>query len=274
MSRLLLFALFVLSGCADLSGVREFASLSASITGSTELSQQWRDAAVRLKRVEQPGDLPIGITIPDRTRVHDETEKILLVVTTYMDVMGQLAADSLPAVDQQVGKLASALSALPGTPITASRVQAVSLIGSLISKPLDAYRHMKVRQLILEADPALQSVLSGLQELAKIYQSDFAAERDYLRGWATVQIAGTGKTPADFLARRYMADLDRKYAELDSGIAAYVKALQTIARRHETLVNGLATDETIKRTLVQLQATRKELIDARDRIRHALAQNV
>jgi len=89
-----------------------------------------------------------------------------------------------------------------------------------------------------------------------------------------LQIAGTGATPAVFLSRRYVADLDRKYDEIESGVQAYAKALQIIAAKHESLVNGLATDETIKRTIPRLRAVRKDLIDARDRIRIALAQKV
>ena len=271
---LLVAATLLIGGCADLSAVREFASLSASITGSGELGAQWRDTSARLKRLEQPGDTPIQLPIPDRTRTHAETEKIVAVVTTYMEVMGQLASDSLPSVDAEVSAFASAVSALPNTPITPGRAQAVSIIGSLISKPLDAYRHVKVRELILEANAPLQRILAGLRELGAIYRADFAAERKYIRGWTSLQTAGTGKTPADFLARRYVADLDRKYDDLDAGVAAYIKALEVIGTQHEALVNGLATAETIKRTIVQLQTTRKELTDAREKIRIALAQRI
>lgn len=270
----LLSAALLATGCADLAGVREFASLSASITDSAAVSMRWRDTESRLKSLPREGDRPITITTGDRSKVHEETEKILRAVTAYMEVMGQLASDELPSVEPQVASLGSALNALPGTPIKQQQVQAFSTVVSLISKPLDAYRHLKVRELIRDAHDPLEKLLAGLAELGAIYQDDLARERKVVADWVNVQVAGGGRTASDFLARRYVADLERKYDEIDQGIKDYVKALQLISTKHERLINGLSTEETIKRTLAELKRTRKDLIEARESIRNALAQKL
>jgi len=264
------------AGCADLSGVREFASLSASITGSSALSARWRDTQERLAKIPLPGDVPISVPTGDRTQAHEETEKMLALVTTYMEVMGELASDQLPRVDAQVSGLKAELNALPGTPVNRQRVEAFGVVVSLLSKPLDAYRHLKVRELIAAADPHLQAILAGLEALAGIYRADLATERKIVKDWMALHLAGTpaGNTAADFLSRRYLSDLDRKYTEIEQGLDAYVKALRLIAAKHESLVNGLATRQTIERTLPQLKAARRELIEARNRMSNALAQRI
>ena len=86
---MLLAVSFAIAGCADLAGVREFASLSASITGSGELSARWRDTQQRLAAIPQPGDFPLKFSTGDRASVHQETEKLLAVVTIYMETMGK-----------------------------------------------------------------------------------------------------------------------------------------------------------------------------------------
>ena len=53
---MLLAASLSMVGCADLAGVREFASLSASITSSGEMSARWRDTQQRLGAIPQTGD--------------------------------------------------------------------------------------------------------------------------------------------------------------------------------------------------------------------------
>jgi len=262
------------SGCADLSSVREFASLSSSITGSSELSARWADTQERLRKIPVAGDQPLSLQTDDRSKIHAETEKFLAAVTAYMDVMGQLASDEAPSVDSQVASLRGALSALPNSPITQERVDAVGTIVSLISKPLDAYRHTMVRQLIADADPPLQKILAGLQQLATLYREGAVNERKAVKDWMAAHLAASGKDTAGFLSRRHLADVDRKYDEVEAGIDAYIKALRVIAARHESLVNGLATDETIRRTIPQLKAARKDLIEARDKIRSALAQKI
>jgi hypothetical protein len=271
---LLAVATLALAACADLGGVRDFALLSTSITGSSDMSARWRDTESRLKAIPLPGDFPLDISTGDRGPIHQETEKMLAAVTAYMDAMGQLAADKLPSVDSQVTGLKNALNALPGPPITPQRVEAVGILGNLLSLPLDAYRQAKVRKLIEQADKPLQNIVTGLIELAGIYRSDLANERNLVRDWAALQTSGTGGTPADFLSRRFVTDLARKYDAIDQGIVAYIKALELIADRHDRLVNGLASSETIARTLLQLSDSRLKLIDARDKIRVALAQKV
>lgn len=271
---MLLAASLTMAGCADLAGVREFASLSASITGSGEMSARWRDTQKRLDAIPQPGDFPLSVTTGDRAAVHQETEKMLGVVTIYMETMGQLAADNLPSVDSQVAGLTKSLSALPNTPITPQRVEAIGILGNLLALPLDAYRQKQVRKLIEQADGPLQNILGGLAQLAAIYRSDLNNERKAVRDWAALQVTGSGTTSADFLSRRYLLDISRKYDDVESGIDAYIKALKLIATRHEALVNGLANAETIARTVQQLSASRLELIEARDKIRVALAQKV
>lgn len=265
---------FVLTGCADLTAVRDFASLSASITGSTELSTRWRDTEKRLKAIPQPGDVPLNVPTGDRSKIHQDTETMLQVLTVYMESMGQLAADNLPAVDSQVEGLAKSLSALPGTPITPQRVEAVSILGKMLSLPLDAYRHQQVRKLIEKANTPLQDIVSGLVQLAQIYKSDLANEHKLVKDWIALQAAGTGTSPVDFLSRHYLADVNKKYEEVDKGIDAYIKALELIASQHDRLVNGLATGETISRTVQRLSVVRLQLIDARDKMRAALAQKM
>ena len=271
---MLLAVSFAIAGCADLAGVREFASLSASITGSGELSARWRDTQQRLAAIPQPGDFPLKFSTGDRASVHQETEKLLAVVTIYMETMGQLAADNLPSVDTQVAGLTKSLSSLPGTPINPQRVEAIGILGKLLSLPLDSYRQTQVRKLIEQADPPLQNIIVGLIQLAGIYRSDLNNERKTVGDWAALQVAGSGTTSANFLSRRCIVDLNRKYDDVELGLDAYVKALRVISGRHESLVNGLATSETIARTVQQLSASRLELIDARDKIRIALAQKI
>lgn len=266
-----------LAACADLGGVREFASLSGSISGSSELSARWRDTEERLAKIPVSGDQPLKFATGDRSKVHAETEKIVATVAAYMDVMGELASDELPSVEAQVGSLRSALNALPNTPITPERVDAIGTLVALLSKPLDAYRHVQVRELIAAADPPLQKILAGLEQLGAIYRADAVAERKAVKDWIAFHMAaspGAKPAAADFLARRYLLDVDRKYDEVEAGIDAYIKALRVIAAKHESLVNGLATDQTIKRTLPQLKAARKDLLEARERIRSGLAQRI
>jgi hypothetical protein len=59
---LLMVVTFAMAACADLGGVRDFALLSTSFTGSSDLSARWRDTESRLKAISLPGDVPLEIS--------------------------------------------------------------------------------------------------------------------------------------------------------------------------------------------------------------------
>lgn len=92
---LLLVAALLMAACAGLSAVRDFASLSASITGSSELSARWWDTEQRLGAISGASDLPLAFGACQREPIHRAIEIGLnsaLAATATVIATGQPAA--------------------------------------------------------------------------------------------------------------------------------------------------------------------------------------
>lgn len=92
---LLLVAALLMAACADLSAVRDFASLWASITGSIEMSARWWDVERRLGAISGASDLPLAVGANQREPIHRATEIGLtgaLAATAAAIATGQPAA--------------------------------------------------------------------------------------------------------------------------------------------------------------------------------------
>jgi len=168
-SVLILFPLLG-TGCADLSAIQEFASISARSAEYTGLVDQYVGSPARQKRF-QPPDQQEQLDQTTRLRAA-QRERLLLrlrVVAEYMNALGQLAADDVVDFDKGIGELKEAVveNKFAGEK-DAGAFSSVSNV--LVRVCTDGWRKKELKNLIAESNGPFQEIVGALQI---IVQQDF-----------------------------------------------------------------------------------------------------
>src|SRR5215468_6724272 len=101
---------FALSGCANLAAIREFAGSSWDAAQYSQLVSVYANTPARMKRYE-PQSQWSELDRQAKER-NGQRERLLLrhkLIQDYMDGLGQLAADGLPAYDKELDALGNAV---------------------------------------------------------------------------------------------------------------------------------------------------------------------
>lgn len=168
---------FLLTGCANLETVRNFAKQSASLTSGSDAIDFWGKWNERSKRFDaviaklpskEEGKTPEGPTSPINVPTKEELEAVKAlqsVISAYMDKLGSLAEDDIIDVSKQVDGLVENLNKLPSDIPDEKQKKVNAAYGAvikLVKLPLNAYRHYKIRELIRENDHNIQMLTAGL----------------------------------------------------------------------------------------------------------------
>ena len=246
----LLFALFLV-GCANLKGVRDFAGESAKLSAYTELTTRFRDTYQR----EQPylsGEADRLAQENDKRRkaAYDDLLKIHQTVSLYMQTLAKLAGENTFDLSKQIDSLSAGIKAYPDLGIDEKNVNAITNISKVITKWITtAEQERAVRNMVMEGDQHLQTVLDGMIGLVRYYRKTNENEKNTVLGFFEVEIP-YADSPKDrllaTLARvhvqaktsEYMS-VQRKYDEAEKGI----KSIATGHRKLLENIDKLSIDE-------------------------------
>jgi hypothetical protein len=246
----LLFALFLV-GCANLKGMRDFASESAKLSAYTELTTRFRDTYQR----EQPylsseADRLAQENDKRRKAAYEDLLKIHQTVSLYMQTLAKLAGENTFDLSKKIDSLGAGIKAYPDLGIDEKQVNAVVNISKVITKWITtAYQERAVRNVVMEGDAHLQTLLDGMMGLVRYYKKTNDNEKNTVLGFFEVEIP-YADTPKDkllaTLARVHMQSKTSEYMNAQLKYDEAEKGIRSIATGHRKLlenIDKLSVDE-------------------------------
>jgi hypothetical protein len=243
-------ALFLVS-CANLKGVRDFASESAKLSAYTELTTRFRDTYQR----EQPylsGEADRLAQENDKRRraAYEDLLKIHQRASLYMQTLAKLAGENAFDLSKQIDSLGAGIKTYPDLGIDEKHVNAVTNISKVITKWITTtYQERAVRNMVREGDPHLQTLLDGMMGLVRYYRKTNENEKNTVLGFFEVEIP-FADTPKDkllaTLARAHMQSKTWEYKNAQRKYDEAEKGIRSIAIGHRKLfenIDNLSIDE-------------------------------
>lgn len=259
---LVLAVLALSSGCANLKAVRAFAENSASVAEYTKLVNYYT-ASLAARQKYQPPSTQAELEALGRAR-EKQREALLArhkIIKTYMDALGQLAADQTVDFDQKVGGLGSALQ--KKQILKAQEAAAFSALGKLIARAAaDGWRQWKIKELIAEANPPLQAVIASLKGIVeRNYASALKTQAEAIAGYyggivLEAQRGGGGGAAYQpgITALKELQDQKLQVVHIRlREVTVYSQALGKIAAGHQELFdhrNNLEVKEVMEQMIV------------------------
>ncbi|MEI6757671.1 MAG: hypothetical protein FDX18_10415 [Chlorobium sp.] len=277
---LFILVAFLLSSCANLEAVGDFARMSATTADYQSVVNDYIDSPKRQKSYEsERSAAQIDQIIELRNQQKPQLEGVQSVLVEYMSALGALADGKLPNVDDQINAISSSLE--KGGYVNDTKgikketaSAAASIANILVRATLDHWRQRQLEEIIKECDPHVQSVIAGLKELldrdlrASLDNEELALSKPF-RAWNASAISrndpdGAGRVALIFMNER-REELKLKRARLD----AYIKVLDTIGKGHADLsanvdhITGKSLTDRLKgygKDLLVIQSAIRKLV--------------
>ncbi len=273
---LLVAGALVLSGCADLQAVRDFAKTSAATADYRQIVSDYAASPERQKRLQPErfaGQLDAIAT--ERAEQAKRLHAAQAVLADYMDALGDLAANDLPAVDGQIDGLSKTLekAGFIGTGDAAIGKETAGAAGTiakiLVRATMDHWRQARLEKIIAEADPSVQVVTAGLREVilqdfARSLDIEAEATRKYFEATIAAADAGGQSESVPPLSRVLWLDRQDALAVRRARLAPYADLLSKISQGHAELRANLGSlkDKALHARLKQYAKDLRQLYKA------------
>jgi hypothetical protein len=270
-------ATLLLSACADLGPIREYAKASSDLTAGKEIVTRWKNSDDELAKANElfPDYLIESRRCPDdQKRVEaaaDDLYKVHDALGEYFAALSLLAADELPSTKTQGESLSDAIGKFDANFSKADQTAFTAVVG-LLSIPLEAYRQKEVIELIKSQDANIQKLLTILEQSSLVIESDLKGEAAASTD-PYYQLLGDVKDKGvRFLVRERMySNKTSNYQAVLSAITKYRKAIATVKAQHKKIAELLASDkENLRQAFFALRDARKQIISARNAVEAAL----
>lgn len=233
----------LLTGCANLKEVRDYATESAKFSTYTELTLRFRDTYSR----EQPyltgeAEKIAQATDVGRKAAYGDLIKIQQSVSVYMETLARLSGENKFSVSKELDALAGGIKAHPELKINAKQVDAVSSISQIVAKWItSAYQEKAVRKMIKEGNEPLQTLLEGMISLIRIYKATNENERNDVLGVFQTNLPFADKKDAMLiaLARAHVQTKTLEYNNVQIKYELAEKGLKNIADGHKQLYENI-----------------------------------
>lgn len=234
-SLLLVFPLFG-TGCADLSAIQEFASISVRSAEYTGLVDRYVASPARQKRF-QPADQQEHLDQMTRQRAA-QRDRLLLrlgLVSEYMNALGKLAGDDVVDYDNGIEGLERAVveNKFAGDR-DADAFASVSRV--LLRVCTDSWRKKELRTLITDSNEPFQKVVGALedivgQDFSRDVENEKLAMTNYYQTLIHSSSDRAGKAALEEWQDTRLAEAGAR-ARADS---SYAQVLSRIAAGHQQL---------------------------------------
>lgn len=186
----------ILTACANLQAVRDFAANSARLTAYQDVTQRYLSSPDRIAR-RIPSD---PLFNADRKRVeevkalidHDKDSLLKLhsVVTGYMAALAALAGEDAFNLSGDIDKVTGAISASPALGLNAEHVGAFGAIAQKVTSWLLAAKQAReVRSMVREYGDSMDVLLDGLQLATLAMKVRFEGENGRLQSYEDTRLA-------------------------------------------------------------------------------------
>jgi hypothetical protein len=255
-------ALTLASACANLDAIRRFAKTSAATADYPQVVADYTGSLTRVRAYEpEQMHAQLDQLIQRRKEQAPRLLAVQTVLVDYMNALGDIAADKLPDVDNEIAGIGKSLEGAKFIGDGDAQIgketasAAASIAQVLIRTGLDLWRSCEVSRIVKEVDPHLQVVVAGLREiLDKDLRASLDNEREAVRkpfqAWIAAATSANDPDGAPPVARVLLSErlelVDGRSARLD----AYLQALDKIGKGHAELaanVDQLDADALKKR---------------------------
>lgn len=260
----------LLTGCANLGAVQEFARTSADSAAYTRLTDEYINSPETSKLYTLEND------VTERSRLdalaaerRPQGSRLLLMhqaLAGYMAAVGELAADDLAEADAELdGMFDAAVKANHVDETTGTPLRSISKI--LAEAALNGYRQRELNKVIAAANAPLQQLIAHQLVLMEGYGQSLANERAMqLRHqrvlYAMARDKGREPVAAELIWERSNLTA-AQFIQREKAIPKYVETLKQIAAGHQALYDNrdnLSNKEVaaqIKRYTKRIQAALK-----------------
>jgi len=261
---LLFAAAAVLSGCANLNAVRDFAAEAESISSYQTIPADFVNANVRRQALYGRDESV------DKLQSYKDYQELFVarqaVLTTYMGALVAVADDDV--INYQKNIDAAANAATKADVLDKSSADLIASAANLVAKlATDGARRKLLRDIVTRCDPAIQELTSALAEtvsndyVAFLNGEDRAA--DSLREDAA-QSQNLGlKRLTHYTLREHAIEL----AQRKESAAAYAKALAKIGAGHAQLAAHIG-DFSAKQFVAEIKGYQDELKSLEKQLRN------
>ncbi|MGK5080366.1 hypothetical protein [Janthinobacterium sp. HLX7-2] len=189
--------LLLLSGCTtartDLAQVRALAAGEKALPAFGELALRHRDSYARLRPyLSPPQDASEKVLDQQRRAMHADVALIQRGMSLYLQALGRLAGKDRFALDSEINAAGSAIRAWPDSGIVDRDVMAYTVVLRLLARLQgEADQQAQLAQVLREGDDAVQTLLSTLASLLRLYDKAGDNERDIVLGLLEMDLAFT-----------------------------------------------------------------------------------
>jgi hypothetical protein len=223
----------MLSGCANLSAVREFTATSVQLTGYQDVTQRYVTSATRVK-TEIPEDplfdrdrAAVRKAEAEMTAQKESLLKLHNAVTGYMAALAKLAGDDAYDISPQIDKVTGAIVAAPSLGLNAQHVQAFGGIAAKVSSWLLAAKQAKgVKSLVVEHGDSMDVLLDAMATVTTAMRVELDNERGRLKSYHDAHLS-TYLVPVG---------LERPLVGNVADPAQYERDRRTMLRRNQAVV--------------------------------------
>lgn len=270
-------ATILLSACADLGPIRDYAKASRDLTSGTEVITRWKNSDIELAKAQPLFDDSIHVRrAPDEQKHAEEAANNLLKIHTalgnYFSAVSELADDALPSVTKQSENLSNSIKLLdPG--FNEADQTAFKAVTELLSIPLNAYRQKEVIKLIKSQDSNVERLLIVLEQASLVIESDIKNGEAEHSIQPYFSLLGNVKDKGiRFLVKeRMLSNKNSNYQPILSAIKKYRTAISSIKEQHKKIAATVSSDkDSLKQLSLELKNAKKLIESARKSVEAAI----
>lgn len=235
----------LLTGCANLGAIQEFARTSADSAAYTQLTDEYINSPETSKRytLESEADKRAALDAKALERKPQAARLMLMhqALSSYMTTLGELAADDLAEADTELDAMFNAAAkANYVDETTGAPLRSISKI--LVEAALNGYRQRELNKVIAAGNAPLQQLIANQLAIMEGYRESLAVERamqvSHQRAlYAMARDKGREPVAAELLWERGNLTA-AQFAQREKALPKYVETLKQIAAGHQALYDN------------------------------------
>lgn len=243
MQATLLLVFTVLSGCANLDGVRNFAKSQEKLAAYPELTQNFVETYQRQQAylfdttdpIPQENDQKRKAAQPDLLKIH-------ATVSTYLKTLGQLAGETTFETHSADSAISTAVQEHPELGMNAVYVEALSKLSTLTTRwAIAQLQANAVRDMVRDGDESFQTILSGMKSIVRIYRKTAENEKRHFANFYEIELLTLDPAQNRMLislARAHSQERMQTYDKVIGRCQALESTLDSMAAYHSFLANN------------------------------------
>ncbi len=234
----------MVSGCANLAPVREFANASSELSGFKELTDRYNTTYERERHyLYGPAEQEAIANDKLRKDAYQDLVKIHDAASLYMKTLGKLAGEETFNVTEDMKSVGGSLKKHPGIGITDSEIDAVSSVATIAAKWVMAgAQEQAVKSMVREGDAPFQTLLKAMKKIVRLYAKTNDNERRSVLSVFRANIPYASNPEQRLilvLSKVHQEEKTKEYSLIQTRYARVEQGIDKISLGHATLLKNL-----------------------------------